>query len=283
MTRLRHFAALLFLFVSFHPVLRAQSSSPNQPAPPLGQQQPVDQQPAPPPEKPAEQQPPPVPEKPDAPQPKNPVVKLEHRAYNRILGIIPNFIATDDTPENRKPLTPRQKYNLAYHEMFDYSAQIGVGIGAAIDQASEGKSGFGQGWGAYGERFGADEAGNISGTFLTTGFFPHIFKEDPRFFRRGRGGIAKRGWYAFTRVVVTRSDAGNSVFNISNVFGSLAEDGVSTLFYPGYNHTPGRIFRGWGYQLLQDGGFNILSEFYPDIMDPILRRLHKTPAPQTHP
>ena len=283
MTRSRNFIALLLLFVffSYHTALRAQSSSPDQPAPPAGQQQPNEQQPAPPPEKPADQQP--VPEKPDAPTPKTSDASLEHRVYNRILGIIPNFIATEDTPENRKPLTPCQKYDLAFREMFDYSAQIGIGIGAAIDQGFEGRSGFGQGWDAYGKRFVADEAGNISGTFITTGFLPHILKQDPRFFRRGRGGIPKRAWYAFTRVVVTRSDAGKPVFNTSNVFGSLAEDGISTLFYPGYNHTVAGTFRGWGYQMLQDGGFNILSEFYPDVMDPILRRLHKNPVPHARP
>ena len=168
--------------------------------------------------------------------------------------------------------------------MFDFSAHIEIGIGAAIDQATEGrKHTFGQGWKAYGERFGAGEAGNISGSFLTTGFFPHIFKQDPRFFRRGRGSIPSRAWYAFTRVVVTRSDAGKPVFNTSNVLGSLAEDGVSTLFYPDYIHSPGRTFRGWGFQMLQDGGFNILSEFYPDLMDPIFRRLHKYPAPHSPP
>jgi hypothetical protein len=276
LTRSRSFIALrlLLVFFSYHTALRAQSSSPDQPAPP------VEQQPAP--EKPAEQQPPPVPEKPDAPVPKS-AANIEHRMYNRILGIIPNFIATEDTPENRKPLTPRQKYDLAFREMFDYSAQIGIGIGAAIDQGLEGRSGFGQGWDAYGKRFIADEAGNISGTFITTGFLPHILKQDPRFFRRGRGGFRKRAWYAFTRVVITRSDAGNPVFNTSNVVGSLAEDGISTLFYPGYNHTVGGTFGGWGFQMLQDGGFNLLSEFYPDIMDPILLRLHKSPAPHAHP
>jgi hypothetical protein len=271
----RNLAAPLFFsfFLFCQPLLGAQSPS-SEPTPADQQSSPV---------KPADQQPSQAPEeKPNAPEPKNPVVKLEHRAYHRLLGVIPNFIATDDTPENRKPLTPRQKYHLAFSEMFDPGNQIGIGIGAAIDQATEGRHSFGQGWGAYGERFGADEAGNISGTFLTTGLFPHIFKEDPRFFRRGTGGIPRRAWYAFTRVVVTRSDAGNQVFNVSNVFGSLAEDGVSTLFYPGYHHTVTGTFRGWGFQMLQDGGFNILSEFYPDIVDPILRRLHKYPPPQPH-
>lgn len=265
MTRSRNLVALIFLLpFLLCPCVGAQS-------------------PAPDPSAPAQQQPLPVPEKPDAPVAQPDETAPEHHIYNRILGIIPNFISTEDTPETRHPLTPRQKYNLAFHQMFDYSAHIGIAFGAAIDQGTEARSGFGQGWQAYGERVGAGEAGNISGSFLTTGFFPHIFKQDPRFFRRGRGGISKRAWYAFTRVIITRSDEGKPVFNTSNVLGSLVEDGVATTFHPGDSHTVGGTFSGWGLQLLQNGGYNILSEFYPDIMDPILRRLHKTPAPHAHP
>lgn len=265
------FFALIFslIFFSGRP-LRAQSPA-TEPPPSTPESTPV-------------QQPSPDHEKPDAPLPKTDEAPPDRHMYNRILGIIPNFISVEDTPENRRPLTARQKYNLAFHEMFDFSAQIQIGIGAAIDQATEAHANsFGQGWGAYGERFIAGEAGDISGSFLTTGFFPVIFKQDPRLFRRGRGAIRKRAWYAFTRVVVTRSDAGKPMFNYSNVFGSLAEDGISTLFYPGYIHTVGGTFQGWGYQMLQNGGFNILSEFYPDIVDPILRRLHKYPTPHAHP
>lgn len=274
MTRSRNFVALLFLFVFFscQSVLRAQSSSPD----PSGS--PADQ---PPPS--ADQQPPPASEKPDAPVAKSPDTKLDHRIYNRILGIIPNFISTEDTPETRKPLTPRQKYNLAFHQMFDYSAHLGIGFSAAIDQATEGKRSFGQGWEAYGQRFGAGEAGNISGSFLTTGFFPHIFKQDPRLFRRGTGSVLSRGWYAFTRVVVTRSDDGTPMFNYSHVLGSLVEDGISTTFHPGYPHSISHTFSGWGIELAQGGGFNILSEFYPDIANKVLHRNPKPADPPTHP
>ncbi|GAC1623300.1 MAG: hypothetical protein PVS2B2_20140 [Candidatus Acidiferrum sp.] len=265
MTPSRTFFALLFLFIFIArpSSLRAQSPGP-QPSP--------DQASAP-----VDPQQPTAPEKPDAPIPKTSSAAANEPIYKRILGIIPNFIATEDTPENRRPLTPRQKYNLAFHQMFDYSAHLGIGIGAAIDQASEGESNFGQGWGAYGERFGAAEAGNITGSFLTTGFFPHIFKQDPRFFRRGTGGIKSRAWYAFTRTVITRSDEGKSVFNSSSVLGSLVGDSVSTAFYPETDHSVAQTFTGWGLQIAQNGGFNILSEFYPDIVNKVLRRNRKAP------
>jgi hypothetical protein len=277
LTRSRISIAVLFSFVFFscHSLLRAQSPSPqpspDQTASPVGQPPPSSQ------------------EKPDAPVPQAGANIENPRLYKRILGVIPNFIATEDMPQNRYPLTPRQKYNLAFHQMFDISAHAGIAIGAAIAQASEGESSFGQGWGAYGERIGASEAGNITGSFLTTGLFPHIFKQDPRFFRRGTGGVKSRAWYAFTRTVITRSDGGKSVFNSSGVFGSLVEGGISTAFYPADDHSVAQTFSGWGMQIVQNGGYNILSEFYPDIVDRVLHRNRKpvqnvsAPAPPRAP
>src|ERR1700737_4845134 len=44
----------------------------------------------------------------------------------RILGIIPNFQSKDeDIPENLLPMTPREKYVLAYHQTVDFSAHFG--------------------------------------------------------------------------------------------------------------------------------------------------------------
>jgi hypothetical protein len=254
---------LSFVFFSSDSLLRAQSPaqpvSPGQPAPPEGQQ------------------PAPAPEKPDAPVAKSGPDQANETLYKRILGVIPNFIATEDTPQTRRPLTPRQKYNLAFHQMFDFSAHLEIGIGAAISQATDGEGSFGQGWRAYGERFGAAEAGNITGSFLVTGFFPHIFRQDPRFFRRGTGGVRSRAWYAFTRTVITRSDQGKAVFNSSNVLGSLVQDGVSNAFYPAADRSVAQTFGGWGLQIAQNGGFNILSEFYPDIVNKVLHR-NRRPA-----
>jgi len=65
----------------------------------------------------------------------------------RILGFIPNFQSKDDIPENQAPLTPREKYILAYHQTVDFSAHIGNAFQAALQQASNGQPHYGQGWG----------------------------------------------------------------------------------------------------------------------------------------
>jgi len=194
------------------------------------------------------------------------------RNQKRILGIIPNFTAVNDTPKNDHPLRPKQKYNLAFHQATDFSAHFGIAISAAINQAADGVPHYGQGWGPYGQRFGAREADNAVSSFLTTGFLPHVLKEDPRFFRRGAGSFKSRTWYAFTRTIVTRSDSGKSVFNTSNVAGSLITLGISNAYYPEEDRTASRTFRGWGIGIAAAGGFDVLREFYPDIIRKVFHR-----------
>src|SRR5271165_6414782 len=40
----------------------------------------------------------------------------------RIFFIIPNFMTANDQPENRGPLTPKQKFDIAWHQFADVSA-----------------------------------------------------------------------------------------------------------------------------------------------------------------
>jgi hypothetical protein len=92
-------------------------------------------------------------DKPDPPQPKvapntdppkdaDPPVepaKQDHardEVPKRIFFIIPNFMTTNDQPENQGPLTPKQKFTIAWHQFFDESAHFGNVIQAAISQAN---------------------------------------------------------------------------------------------------------------------------------------------------
>jgi hypothetical protein len=110
------------------------------------------------------------PTRPGAPNDENP---------KRILGIIPNFQTTNDVPENQEPLTPKEKYALARHQMFDISVHLGNAFQSATQQAANGEPHFGQGWGAYGQRFAASEADQVTSSLLIFGVIPHVLKQDP--------------------------------------------------------------------------------------------------------
>jgi hypothetical protein len=189
-----------------------------------------------------------------------------------MFGMIPDFVNTNDTPENRRPLTVRQKYILSLHQSFDISAHIGNAFQAALQQAANGQPDYGQGWGGYGLRFAANEGDQISSSILTCGVLPSILHQDPRYFRQARGMWLSRVWYAINRTVVTPNDNGTSGFNTSVVVGQLMSAGISVSYYPARDRSVGRVFSNWGVNLGGNSAYNVLSEYYPDLMRSIFHR-----------
>jgi hypothetical protein len=205
---------------------------------------------------------------PNAPQDEN---------TKRILGFIPNFQSKDDIPQNQEPLTPRDKYILAYHQTVDFSAHIGNAFQAALQQASDGQPHYGQGWGPYAQRFGAAEADQVTSAFFIFGFLPHVLKEDPRYFRKRYGSPWSRIAYAASRTVVTRTDAGGRTFNTPQVLGQLLQQGISTAYYPQQDRSASGVFNNWGINLAYNSAYNVLKEFYPDFLRIVF---HRHPLPQ---
>jgi hypothetical protein len=230
-------------------------------------------------------------DKPDAPTPKQSIAPATQSSPagapintsgqqdenpRRILGFIPNFQSKDDIPENQAPLTPREKYILAYHQTVDFSAHIGNAFQAALQQASNGQPHYGQGWGPYAQRFGAAEADQVTSAFFIFGFLPHVLKEDPRYFRKRYGSPWSRIRYAATRTVITRTDAGGRTFNTPQVLGQLLQQGISTAYYPNQDRSASGVFEDCGINLAYNSAYNILKEFYPDFLRVLSHRHRET-------
>ena len=199
----------------------------------------------------------------------------------RILDIIPNFQTTNEKPEYI-PMTPREKYILAYHQTVDFSAHIGNAFQAALQQASNGQPHYGQGWGAYAQRFGAAEADQVTSAFFIFGFLPHVLKEDPRYFRRGKGSPWSRMRYAATRTVITLTDSGKPTFNTPQVLGQLLQQGISTAYYPQQDRSVSGVFQDWGINLSYNCAYNVLKEYYPDFLRWVFHR-HPKPVAASNP
>ena len=197
----------------------------------------------------------------------------------RMFGMIPDFENTNDIPANRHPLTVREKYILSLHQAFDISAHIGNAFQAALQQAANGQPRYGQGWGAYAERFAANEGDQITGSILIYGFLPSILHEDPRYFRQGRGSAVSRMWYAINRTFVARRDKGTPGFNTSETLGQLISCGISTSYYPPRDRGVNRVFSNWAVNLGGNSAYNVLSEYYPDLMRGLFHR-HSRPVVQ---
>jgi hypothetical protein len=200
----------------------------------------------------------------------------------RILGIIPNFQTKNDDPANQPPLTVKQKYILEFHQTVDFSAHVGNLFQAALQQASNTQPHYGQGWGPYAERFGAAEADQVTSSFFLYGFLPSILHDDPRYFRRAKGSILSRIYYAATRTAISRKDSGDPTFNVPLVAGFLFQQAISTSYYPPEDRTAGRVFQNWGTSLAYNSAYNELKEFYPDVIRLVFHR-HQHADPSATP
>lgn len=193
----------------------------------------------------------------------------------RILGIIPNFQTTDIEPQDTRPLTTNEKYILAWHQMADFSAHFGNAFQAMLSQASDGQPHFGQGWDSYAARFGASEGDQVTSSLFIFGVYPTLFKQDPRYFRKGTGSVRPRIFYAVTRTVITRADSGRSTFNTSQVLGQLTQAGISNAYYPAQDRGVRGTFTDWGIGLAYTSGYNVLKEYYPDLLHYVFHRRAK--------
>ena len=141
-----------------------------------------------------------------------------------------------------------------------------------LQQASDAQPHYGQGWGPYAQRFGAAEGDQATAAFFVYGFLPHILKQDPRYFRKRYGSPWSRLSYSATRTVITRTDSGGSAFNTPQVFGLLLQQGISTAYYPQRDRNAESVFQNWGINLAYTGAYNVLKEFYPDLLRIVFRR-----------
>jgi len=183
---------------------------------------------------------------------------------DRIFEVMPNY-GTVETAKSLPPLTSGQKYHLATASVFDYFTFPFNGVLAAIDQASNSPKSWGQGWGAYGKRYGASFADNGIGTYMTVAVFPSLLHEDPRYFQMAKGTFSHRAVHAVSRLFVVRTDSGDTRFNYSELVGNATAAAFSNVYHAPEDRTVGRNVQTLGFLFMWDGVSNELKEFWPDI------------------
>ena len=241
---------ILFLAIAFPfcPSLRAQAQ-PAQNPPPA-----ADQTPQPKPEAPL----------PSAPSKTEQEKEIERQEQSqRVLGVLPQFSVTSrlDAP----PLSSGEKFHLFAKAAFDPAIIVIEGLQAGLSQAENEFPGYGQGAQGYGKRYGASFADEVSSGFFSNYFYSTLFKEDPRYFRLGKGGFKRRVGHALAQEFVCHKDSGGMSFSFENVLGAFSSGGLSNVYYPstdrGFGLTMSRSTIALGYG--SAGG--LLDEFWPDI------------------
>jgi hypothetical protein len=207
--------------------------------------------------------------------------QVKQQERQRIAGIVPNFNVSYN--ENAVPLSPKQKLHLAFHSATDPVTFGIAGFDAGISQARNEFPGYGQGMQGYAKRFGAAYADNFDGTMLGNAIFPILFRQDPRYFRRGRGSLPSRLFYALSTTAWSRSDSGKYGPNYSNLLGNLAAGGISNLYYPASDRGAGLTFER-GFTVTAYGAIGgVFNEFWPDVARTIFKNRLEALQPNVPP
>jgi hypothetical protein len=207
---------------------------------------------------------------PDAPAPKQQPADVQSESNSNrkkpALAIVSRrSFFFPDLAHTDKPLTAGQKFLLATDQSVAPSALIVAAMTAGINQARDSWPGYGQGWEAYGKRYGATLALNASTDMFGTFLLPAVLHHDPRYFVLAHGSFSQKIGHALKSVVVTRTDAGGQAFNVGGVLGPLGAQGLANTYLPDAEQTASQTFERFGIQLAVIAGGNMVKEFWPAI------------------
>jgi len=218
--------------------------------------------------------------------------KVPGTSNDRLFKVLPNFLTVQSA--QLKPLTTGEKFKVVALGTFDPVQYPWWGLLSAIGQAENSEPAYGQGWAAYGKRYGTIAADSTIENFMVGAVFASALHEDPRFYQSSNGGFAARTGYAVSRIFVTRTDSGHRQFNYSEIFGSASAAAISTYSYhprSTYLRTPSNphLFVGsdrtlvnagetWGTQVGLDAITIVIKEFWPDVQRKMARK-HKNDSP----
>lgn len=196
-----------------------------------------------------------------------------------MLGVIPAFGVTNR--QDAPPLTPKQKFSLFARAAYDPFVFVAAGLEAGIDQAENEFPEFGPGAAGFGKRYGVSLLDATSSNFFTNFAYPVLFKQDPRYFRLGKGSIKHRILYSFAQEFITKSDASDRhrVFNWSNTLGAFSTGAISNAYYPagdrGFSLTMSRS----AISILYGAVGGLASEFWPDVNRKLFHKNANDSAP----
>lgn len=183
------------------------------------------------------------------------------------------------------PLSTAGKFKLFANQSISPPYVLLAAVSAAINQARNIPEGYGQGWDSYASRFGSNMARSSSSSFFGTFVFASVLHQDPRFFPESRPSLWRSTKYSLQRVVITRNDAGNDVFNTSGLAGPLAAEALANAYLPSEERTVGKTAERYAIDLAWRFGGNMFKDYWPTLFHNMgLNRLKVIPDPgEPHP
>jgi hypothetical protein len=189
----------------------------------------------------------------------SPAPPAAHRedTIDKILGMV--------GPSEPTQLTEEKRFQLYLVSAGGPVPLLAEAAGAGIGQWEDSPKEWGEGWGAYGERFGSNLAYNGVRATITYGT-SIVFHEDNRYFSSHKHGLWARTGYAALSTVTARSPDGRRTFSVSSVTGVVGASAISSIWGPQSWKGVGNIGNNAGVSFAATAAFNIVREFLPDVL-----------------
>lgn len=168
-------------------------------------------------------------------------------------------------PSEPSHLTQKDRFQLYLLYTGGPLPLLGEAAGAGISQWKNSPPEWGQGWGAFGERYGSNLAYNGVRQTITYGA-AIAFHEDNRYFASGKHGLWRRTGYAVLSTFTTRHPDGRQSFSVSGVSGVLGASAIASIWGPESWKGAHNIANNAGISFGTTAALNIVREFLPDIL-----------------
>ena len=219
---------------------------------------------------------------PDSPQPKQEgSTNPQENTTERFVGYMTNrSIFFPDIAHSAGPLSTGGKFKLFVDESISPAYIVESAISAAYNQARNTPKGYGQGWDAYGKRFGESMARDSSSAFFGDFVLASALHQDPRFFPQSRPTLWGSLKYSVQRIFVTRTDLGRETFNSSALLGTATAEALANAYLPQAEITAGKTFHRVGIDLAWRVAGNMFKNYWPTFFHDLgLNRLKIIPNP----
>jgi hypothetical protein len=220
---------------------------------------------------------------PDSPQPKQqPTTQDSNQdTTTKFIGYMSNrSIAFPDIASKPGPLSVGEKFKLFANQSISPPYLLAAAFSAGVSQWRDVPAAYGQGWDAYGGRYGAALARASSNSFFSTFVFASVLHHDPRFFPQSHPTFWGSVKYSAERLVVSRNDAGNEVANVSGLLGPLAAESLANVYLPRSEQNVSKTAERYGTDMAWRFAGNMFKNYWPTIFHRFqLQRLKVVPGP----
>ncbi|HXY01562.1 MAG TPA: hypothetical protein VEI54_11625 [Candidatus Limnocylindrales bacterium] len=219
---------------------------------------------------------------PDSPQPKTQGTTSPGTGHGpSFIGYMTNkSVIFPDIATHPGPLSAGGKFELFVNQSISPPYVVAAGLNAAYSQALNEPQAYGQGWDAYGSRFGASMARASSNSFFSAFLIASVLREDPRFFPQSNPTFWGSVKYSARRVFVTRTDAGGERFDTSGILGPLAAETLANAYLPRSEQTGAKTAERFGTDVAWRFAGYMFKNYWPTLFHDLgLNKLKVIPNP----